>query len=62
VNQENGLLIPRDGHAELTQAMKSYMKTPFSPKPLDLLSPKKLMDQIDAIYKEIGLKKVHRLQ
>jgi glycosyltransferase involved in cell wall biosynthesis len=57
VNQENGLLIPRDGHTELTQAMKSYMKTPFTPKASDLLTPKKLMGQIDVIYKEIGLKK-----
>lgn len=59
VNKENGILVQRDGDAELIQAMKSYMKSPFTPKALDLLLPKKLIRQIDAIYQEIGLKKAH---
>lgn len=54
VNKENGILVQRDGDSELIQAMKSYMKTPFGPKPLDLLTPKKLIEQLDAIYQETG--------
>ena len=53
VNEENGLLVPRDGHKALFQAMKSSMESPLIPKAFDLLKTKNLMDQIDAIYEEI---------